>query len=856
MRFRVIVFILFMSAVCVFSQQAEEAGEWYQGKPIRDIVFSGLKNISGSELEAIVNPYKGRIFDDIIFLELQGKLYALEYFDRIDPSTHRLDPSGSEVVIRFTVVERPVIGRINFVGNSGLRRSELMETISTKQNDVLNQRKIRADVEALKNKYIEKGYPNVDVSSSETPVGKEGTVTIIFNITEGNKISITKIEFQGNTKFSVRTLRGQLSLKPKSLLNDGAFQEAKLIADREAVAMYYRDRGYIDAEVRDVTRTYETDDKGTNLVLTFFIEEGEIFTFGGVTFEGNKIFTDGQLGRLVFSKVGDTVNESKLEADLQRVSDLYYENGYIFNTIIKIPDKDYQTFVLTYVVSIVERGRAHIENIIVRGNEKTKTNVILREIPLEPGDVFSKTKVMDAMRNLYNLQFFSMIMPETPQGSAESLMDLIFTVEEQPTTDVQFGLTFSGSADPDTVPISGMVKWNDRNLAGSGNQLGAEISTSIVDTTSFSVDYLHRWVMGLPLSAGVDFSLNYSRRLTTMDNMAPLFNGDEVYSYPDGFLSYDEYVSNNKLPTRDYLMEFKQWYLSLGLSSGYRWATFLGNLGVNGGVRFGLVRNTYDDELYRPFDPALRERNNSWTPRNSFWSSVSLDQRDIFYDPSRGYYLYERMGFYGIFSTEREHYIKSETKAQYYLTLFNIPVTEKWSFKGVFAVHSGLSFIFKQPGRNTDSNVPTIEETSKLSVDGMFVGRGWNTEYRYKGLLLWDNWVELRFPIIYGILAFDLFFDAAGVESNYRGSVLGEGEQGYYFGTNSRGQPNFTLDNMRFSFGGGLRFTLPQFPFRLSLAKRFRYIDGEFNWEPGALFGDPSNPAKGVDLVISFVVSY
>jgi outer membrane protein insertion porin family len=331
-----------------------------------------------------------------------------------------------------------------------------------------------------------------------------------------------------------------------------------------------------------------------------------------------------------------------------------------------------------------------------------------------------------------------------------------------------------------------------------------------------------------------------------MDNMAPLFNGDESYAFPDGFLSYNEYIAHNKLPPRDYLMEFRQWYISLGLSSGYRWATFLGNLGVNGGVRFGLVRNTYDDEMYRPFDPALRERNNTWTPKNSFWSSISLDQRDVFYDPSRGYYFYERMGFYGIFNNEREHYIRNDLKAQYYLTLFNIPVTEKWSFKSVFAIQSGLAFIFKQPGRNKDSLTPSIEDTNKLAVDGMFIGRGWSGEFRNKGLVLWDNWVELRFPIIFGILAFDLFFDAAGVET----------VQGYYFGTNNEGKSNFTVDNMRFSFGGGFRFTLPQFPFRISLAKRFRFEDGDFKWQSGALFGDPSNPAKGVDLVISFVVSY
>jgi len=846
MKFRVIAFIFFLSAVCAFSQ-TEGSEEWYQGKPIKDIVFSGLNNISSSELEGIVNQYKGRTFDDLIFWELQGKLYALEYFERIDPSTHKADASGSEVIIRFTVVERPVIGRINFVGNSGLRRNELLDTISSKQSDVFNQAKIRADAEAIKNKYIEKGYPNASVSSADVPGDRPNTVTLVFYITEGTKISISKIEFQGNTKFSNRALKGELSLKQKTLINDGAFQEAKLIADIEAIEMYYRNRGYIEAEVKDVTRTFETDEKGTNLVLTFLIEEGEIFTFGGVKFEGNLIFSTAQLDKLITSKVGDVVNEGKLEADLQRVSDLYFENGYIFNSFLRDQDIDYQTNTLSYSISIVERSRAHIENIIVRGNTKTKTSVILREIPLEPGDVFSKTKVLDAMRNLYNLQFFSMIMPDTPQGSTESLMDLIFTVEEQPTTDVQFGLTFSGSADPDSIPISGMLKWNDRNLAGYGNQLGAELNSSIVDTTTFTVDYVQRWVFGLPVSAGIDFSMNYVKRLTTMDNVAPFFYGpDDPYSYPDGFQSYSEYISNDRLPPREYLMDFRQWYLSLGLSTGYRWTTFLGNIGVNGGMRFGLVKNIYDNELYRPFDPALRERNNLWTPKNSFWFSASLDQRDVFYDPTKGYYLYDRIAFYGIFKTEREHYIRNDLKAQFFYTLFNIPIRERWAFKSILALNTGLSVIAKQPGRDKESKIPTLEDASKLSIDGMFVARGWSGEYYTKGLVLWDNWAELRFPIVPGILALDLFFDAAGVES----------QQGYYFGKNASGNKNFTIDNMRFSFGGGFRFTLPQFPFRISLAKRFRYVDRKFQWEPGMLFGDDEKPSKGVDLVISFVLTY
>jgi len=847
MRFRVFVFLLFTIAILGFSQETDLSDDWYQGKPIRDIIFNGLNNISQSELDGLMNPYKGRLFNDNIFWEIQGKLYALEYFERIEPSTHRSNAAGSEVVIRFTVTERPVVGKINFAGNSGLRRAELSEIITSKTGDIYNFAKARVDVEAITAKYVEKGYPDAVVRVTETQAG-DSSVTLTFHITENEKMSISKIEFMGNTRFTSNTLRSQLSLKAKSLLNDGAFQEAKLLADRDSITKYYRDRGYIEASVRDVTRTYTKDDKGTSMVLTFMIEEGNEFTFGGITFEGNIIFTSEQLDKLVTSKTGDIVNMTRVEMDLQRVADLYFENGYIFNSIMRDQKINQQSHVLSYHIIIVERSRAYIENIIVLGNDKTKNHVILREIPMEPGDIFSKTKVMDAMRNLYNLQYFSTVIPDTLPGSSENLMDLVFTVEEQPTTDIQFGITFSGSPDPDTFPISGLIKWTDRNLAGSGNELGVEANSSVVDSSTLSLNYVHRWALGLPLSLGADLSASYSKRYATMNNHYPFFNGDEDYAYPDGFYSREEYERNSYTPPREYLMQYEQWYISLGLSTGYRWATFLGNLSVSGGMRFGIIQNVYDSELFRPFDPALRNGNNKFTPKNSIWTSVSLDQRDIFYDPSRGYYLYNRIGLYGLFANEREHYIRNETKAQYFVTLFNLPVTEKWSFKCVLGMHVGLSVIFKHPGQDS----ATIEESNKLAVDGMFVGRGWTSEYRNKGFLLLDSWLELRFPVVPGVIAFDLFFDAAGVED----------EEEVYFGINKKGEKNFALNQVLFSYGGGFRFTMPQFPIRLSLVKRFRITDGEFIWQNGDLFGNPNpitEPSKnwmGMDLVMSFVLSY
>jgi len=832
---------LFLSIILIllvaFSAFAQQSDEWYQGKPIRRIVFDGLVHVSSFELEGITEQYVNKPFSDEIYWDILGRLYALEYFETITPVAVRADSAGNEVILRFTVVERPTVSRITFTGNSGIRRNDLLDVVSIKVNDVFTQIKLRIDEQAIINKYLEKGYPDATVRTEVQNSGKSN-ITIVFNIDEGEKIVIESFRFESNSVFSSRTLQRQLSLKTRGIIVDGAFQESKLIADKQTLAQYYHDRGYIDAVVIDDVREVRKNDKGQNLMtITFRLYEGRLYTFKGITFDGNQIFTDAQLSALVNSKPGETVNAGRIQADLMRIADLYYENGYIFNRIEPVQVKDADNGELSFKVVIVERGRAHIENIIIKGNVKTRDEVILREIPLESGDIFSKAKIMDGLRNLYNLQYFSNVVPDTPPGSAEALMDLVISVEEQLTTDVQFGLNFSGTSDPETFPASLTGRWNDRNFMGSGNVAGAELNVS-PDVQSVSLQYTQRWIFGLPLSGNFDLTLQHMARKGAMQNFAPYFYGDEPFAFPDGFGSYQEYEDAYKVPPVEYQMPYDQWRVSLGTGTGYRWLTPYGNLGLGGGFRVGMVLNKYDADLYRPFDPILREENNNWSPSLSLWGSLSIDNRDIYYDPSSGYYAVQRLGYYGILPFEKEHYIRTDTKFEWFHTLVNLPVTDTWNLKAVFGVHTGLSFIFPQ----LQYDKPLIEEANSLAVDGMFTGRGWVTEYRRKGYALWENWAEIRIPLAPGIIAWDFFLDAAGVKKTPQ-ALFTE----FFSDDGSLADANTFF--MRFSLGGGFRFSIPQFPFRISIARKFLIRDGSIDWVSGGIGG------SGWDFVISFAMS-
>ena len=236
-----------LALIVAFSGFAQQSDDWYQGKPIRNIVFEGLVHVRSSELEAITEPFIGRPFSDDTYWDMLGRLYALEYFETITPTAIRADALGSEVIVRFSIVERPTISRINFVGNTDMRRNELLDTVTLKVNDVATQVKLRLDELAIIEKYLEKGYPDIKVSSETQPGSSASTIIVVFYIEEGEKIAIERFSFEGNSVFTSRVLQKQLSLKTKGLIADGAFQEAKLNADMQSLANYYRDRGYIEA---------------------------------------------------------------------------------------------------------------------------------------------------------------------------------------------------------------------------------------------------------------------------------------------------------------------------------------------------------------------------------------------------------------------------------------------------------------------------------------------------------------------------------------------------------------------------------------------------------------------------------
>jgi outer membrane protein insertion porin family len=811
---------------------AQNDANWFIGKPIQKFTYTGLDVISQGTLDNILQKYIGMPFSYDLYYEIQNKLYALEYFESIAADAEPIDNTKSAVNVHFKLKEYPIINEIRFEGAYRLGEGELRSAILLKGGDVVTEAKIRVDTEALKTLYIEKGYLDVSVSGRMEIEKEKKIVRVIFTINEGFQTTIKKIQFQGISFATEGTLKNVMSLKEPAVFVNPVFKENKLAEDIAAIEEYYANNGYFYGKVEKVDKTIEEvkEEARKYLILTFYINEGHQYTFGGIEFTGNNIFTTERIISLMKLKKGEIFNKKKFNESFVEITNLYYNQGYVTTQFIPKEQVDENKKEITFNVTIYEGDVSHIENIIIQGYKKTKEYVIRRELPFEEGDVFNVEKIRTGIINLHRLGYFTQnILVDTPQGSAPGLIDVVITVEDTNTAQFEFG----GSFIPSEFPFSAYARVYDSNFLGTGDIFGVNATVAPLEQ-SISVEFTENWLFGQRIMLGGDIS--FSHRIITgvlSDFEGPIFSGDEANAVPDPYrgdwvdpdtgapatpaqIASGEAITDYEYDMKhginilnDYTMEYHSLAFTIGGTTGYRLPTSFGLAGVSTRLSTSVEYITYDDAICRPFDPELRAAHNNWTFINRWGTRFYLDNRDYPYNPNNGYYLSEFVSFTGGILMGDRHYTKLDSKAEGYLTLFNIPVFEGWNFKYVLAAHTELSLFLPPLG-----GTMTYLDDDLFYIDGMIVGRGWNLS-DIRGKALWDNRLELRSPIFEQFLWWVWFFDATALWAEIK-------EMG-----------KMKLDDFYFTLGGGLRLTVPGIPIRFYLAKRFRILDGEVRWEEG-----------------------
>ncbi len=794
--FRIFIFMLFFlfATTLVYSQVN------YKGKMIKSIDFNGLKNIQESDLASVLNSYLGKSYSNETFDKLQVDLYALDYFDGFIRPEFRVE--DDKLFITFFVKEKSLIKTITFVDDSKVFwNSELRDKSNVKVNEALNLANVKRSVVKFEEMYKDAGYLDA-VVKFETKE-EDNLVEIVFEINAGSKYVVKEVSFEGNLNFKSGALRKYLESKTASLFTDGKYLKSNVDKDKIQLESFYRNNGYINAKVVNNTIDIREPSGSRKLekevFLKYFISEGNVFRFGKFDISGNLVFKLEELQPFITFKEGDIFDDSKFEQDFAKIREKYYSDGYIFTEIV--PSRKIRGEFVDFSINIIEKDKAHIESITISGNKKTASHVILREIPLMEGDVFSLERLRMGMLNLQRLGYFGNVVPDVVPSSIEGLMRINFAVEERETASFRFGMNFGGFSNS-WLPFSVFGQWEQSNFLGEGYSFSARLNLAFSEQ-SFRLTFEDNWFMQTRWTLGGFLDFSHSINTAYQDINGPIFTGKK--EVPDPFGSWEEY--HNAKNFSDFnIMNYSLAKLSLAGFTGYTFSNYLGRQSFIGTVQTALKYVYYDDNVNRPSSYYLRDNYKTVRFENSLGINFAWDTRNSQTLSNNGFLLKQQFDFFGGFLFGQSHFTKSTTTFERYFSLLGYEDVFTPYFDLILTLRSVYSNILPPLGNGFE--IETQPHHLIMLSENFMTARGWGTLKNIYSSFV--NTAQLSMILIKNILVWDaLFLDIASYS-------LEEKE-------NSLLAP---FSNFIFSWGFGLRSLLPQLPLALVIAYPFYFDNG------------------------------
>ncbi len=756
-----------------------------------EIKHVGPQAVSDDLIRANIRVKPGDTYQPAAVDEDVRNLYATGYFYNLRVNEDR---TADGVNLTYVVQGKPKLAEIKFSGNKKYRDAKLRKKLTSKVNDPLDEHKLFNDVLEIKKLYQKAGYPNTDVKYVLNIDENAGRGTATFEIKESPKYRIVDVEFVGAKAFPQKKLRRVVKTRRHWMFSwitgSGVLKEDVLDDDKEKLAEFYRDRGYIDFDLKDVKFEHPAPGR---MIVRFVIEEGHPYKVGAVTFSGttflptnavqpsfkpeakppagvdrNAWLESQRLNHTFTMKQGSTFTPKGLDKDVEAVQDFYGGKGYIDTTeeannlrVEKIPNTESNTMDLHYDVK--EGQKSYIEKIEIRGNTKTKDKVIRRELAVSPGETFDMVRVKISKSRLEQMQYFEKVDIKPEPTDVPNRKNLVVGVEEKNTGNLTLGAGFStidslvGFAD---ITQGNFDLFNPPTFTGGGQKARLHFALGLL-MRDIELSFIEPWFLGYKLALEVDL-----------------------------FDSLMDYVSLNNLYNQE-----------------------------NTGARVSLTRALWGDNLIGTLSYTLEDvgiLNVAGNAPPSITSeaghhllshvggSLAYDTRNSVLLPDHGQRseLYGQL-FGGPFGGERNFYQVEAHTAWYFKGLLPGHVLEVVGKLGVSSAFSG------------DQNVPFYE---RYYLGGMWDLRGynfrevgpkeWSTDHTVLepvgGDTYWMGSLEYSVPIIER-LRFAVFYDIGNVYANafsfnsryYNG--LGYADSGLY------------TDN----WGVGIRLNLPIGPLRL-----------------------------------------
>jgi outer membrane protein insertion porin family len=511
---------------------------------------------------------------------------------RIEVTDYTFPNGAVGKIVSYIAEERERVKIVDYRDGKGepikiLKRSDIDDKLREKNVEMrldafLDAASIRRVKSVLDELMTEKGFANADITHTVSPVaGGPKLVNVTFNVAEGPKMRIRRVEFEGNSAISDGTLQRKLKEnKPKGILSwitgGGTFKETAFEEDAARVVDFYQREGYARARVGqpELKVIEDSEDRETRWIeLRIPVTEGPRYRMGTLTFDGNKVVPSDALKTVYKLEPGDWYSRKELYDGFRKTQEAYGSLGYMEWTpapvfkysdepdpleaaldaqvpeLLAAPpgtatnghDERNEPPVVDVTVQMNEGPQYFVNRITFTGNTTTRDNVIRREMRLYEGLVFNTEALKNSVRRLNQLGYFTEIhgderdtkIDKTPDKPNN--VDITVRVAEQNRNQLTFGAGVS-----QYEGVFGQLAFQTSNFMGRGESLTVQM-TAGDRSQNYQLAFTEPFLFDRNITGGFDVykrSLDYIGYYTQKSTGGNLMFGFPVADFSRMFVQY------------------------------------------------------------------------------------------------------------------------------------------------------------------------------------------------------------------------------------------------------------------------------------------------------------------------------
>ncbi len=413
--------------------------------------------------------------------------------------------------------ENPLINRVAFEGNRKVTDETLTAEVRLGARVVLTRSRVTADVQRILTIYRRSGRFDAHVEPKIIQL-PQNRVDLVFEIDEGDKTKVSRINFVGNRAFDDDDLQEVITTAESGLLSflktDDVYDPDRLAADQELLRRFYLNNGYADFRV--ISAVADLDRENNSFFITITVDEGNLYTFSDIVVEsGISGLNPDDLRIFILTHPGDEYSLEDIDKTLEDLTLEVSKLGFAFAQVRPQGRRDAETNTVSIVYVVEEGARVYIERINIFGNTRTHDEVVRREFDVVEGDAYNRVLIDRAERRLNALDYFEKVEITRSPGSAPDRIILNVEVVDKSTGNFSIGAGFSSSDG-----VLGDISITERNFLGRGHFVRLALSVS-EKRQDIDFSFTDPYFLDRRVSAGIDI---FSRQVDLEDESS--FNLD------------------------------------------------------------------------------------------------------------------------------------------------------------------------------------------------------------------------------------------------------------------------------------------------------------------------------------------